>query len=77
MQIENRVFLITGAGSGLGAAVARMAVAGGGRAALLDVNEAAGRVHIDDEDPSARKVVITRDDGKEDLVIEVFYEPAD
>ncbi len=35
------------------------------------MNEAAGRVHIDDEDPSARKVVITRDDGKEDLVIEV------
>ena len=35
------------------------------------MDEAAGRVHIDDEDPSARKVVITRDDGKEDLVIEV------
>jgi len=35
------------------------------------MNEAAGRVHIDDEDPSARKVIITRDDGKEDLVIEV------
>ncbi|MFO1138965.1 MAG: SDR family NAD(P)-dependent oxidoreductase [Paracoccus sp. (in: a-proteobacteria)] len=48
MQIENRVFLITGAGSGLGAAVARMAVAGGGRAALLDVNEAAGRALADE-----------------------------
>ncbi|QPK81001.1 DNA-directed RNA polymerase subunit beta' [Schaalia sp. ZJ405] len=35
------------------------------------MNEAAGRVHIDDEDPAARRVVITRDDGKEDLVIEV------
>ncbi|MDN6793766.1 MAG: DNA-directed RNA polymerase subunit beta' [Propionibacterium sp.] len=35
------------------------------------MNEAAGRVHIDDEDPSARRIVITRDDGKEDLVIEV------
>ena len=35
------------------------------------MNEAAGRVHIDDEDPSARKVIITRDDAKEDLVIEV------
>jgi len=32
---------------------------------------AAGRPHSDDGDPSARKVVITRDDGKEDLVIEV------
>ena len=35
------------------------------------MNEAAGRVHIDDDDPSARRIVITRDDGKEDLVIEV------
>lgn len=42
MQIEDRVFLITGAGSGLGAAVARMVVSGGGRAVLLDVNAEAG-----------------------------------
>ena len=35
------------------------------------MNEAAGRVHIDDEDPSVRRVVITRDDAKEDLVVEV------
>lgn len=33
--------------------------------------EAAGRVHIDDEDPAIRRVVITRDDAQEDLVIEV------
>ncbi|MCY1315139.1 putative oxidoreductase [compost metagenome] len=42
MQIAERVFLITGAGSGLGAAVAAMVVAGGGSALLLDVNAAAG-----------------------------------
>ncbi|PID97884.1 MAG: DNA-directed RNA polymerase subunit beta' [Actinobacteria bacterium] len=35
------------------------------------MNEVAGRVHIDDDDPSIRRVVITRDDGKEDLVVEV------
>ena len=35
------------------------------------MNEAAGRVHIDDDDPAVRRIVITRDDGKEDLVIEV------
>ncbi|RRC95653.1 DNA-directed RNA polymerase subunit beta' [Schaalia canis] len=35
------------------------------------MNEAAGRVHIDDDDPAIRRVVITRDDAKEDLVIEV------
>jgi NAD(P)-dependent dehydrogenase (short-subunit alcohol dehydrogenase family) len=42
MQITNRVFAITGAGSGLGAAVARMVVAQKGRAMLLDVNAEAG-----------------------------------
>ncbi|KRW96320.1 SDR family NAD(P)-dependent oxidoreductase [Paracoccus sp. MKU1] len=42
MQIENRVFVITGAGSGLGAAVARMAAGAGARAVLLDVNAEAG-----------------------------------
>lgn len=33
--------------------------------------EAAGRIHIDDEDPAVRRIVVTRDDGKEDLVIEL------
>ncbi|QLH12860.1 SDR family NAD(P)-dependent oxidoreductase [Paracoccus pantotrophus] len=42
MQIESRVFVITGAGSGLGAAVARMAVGAGARAMLLDVNADSG-----------------------------------
>ena len=43
MQLKNKVFLITGAGSGLGAAVARMAVGAGARVALLDVNAGAGQ----------------------------------
>lgn len=42
MQIADRVFLITGAGSGLGAAVAKMVTQGGGKAVLLDVNAEAG-----------------------------------
>lgn len=42
MQIKDRVFLVTGAGSGLGAAVARMVVEAGGKAVLLDVNAEAG-----------------------------------
>ncbi|SIQ04515.1 NAD(P)-dependent dehydrogenase, short-chain alcohol dehydrogenase family [Paracoccus thiocyanatus] len=42
MQMVDRVFVITGAGSGLGAAVARMAVGAGARAMLLDVNAEAG-----------------------------------
>ncbi|SDD14217.1 3-hydroxyacyl-CoA dehydrogenase [Paraburkholderia lycopersici] len=42
MNISNRVFVITGAGSGLGAAVARMVVAQRGKAVLLDINAEAG-----------------------------------
>lgn len=42
MEIADRVFLVAGGGSGLGAAVARMAVEAGGRAALVDVNAEAG-----------------------------------
>ncbi|KWK15495.1 3-hydroxy-2-methylbutyryl-CoA dehydrogenase [Burkholderia stagnalis] len=38
MNIDNRVFVVTGAGSGLGAAVARMVVAQGGSVLLADVN---------------------------------------
>ncbi|MCM2293962.1 SDR family NAD(P)-dependent oxidoreductase [Allorhizobium sp. BGMRC 0089] len=38
MKVENSVFMISGAGSGLGAAVAEMAVTAGARAVLLDVN---------------------------------------
>lgn len=38
MKLEESVFLISGAGSGLGAAVAAMAVEAGARAVLLDVN---------------------------------------
>ena len=42
MQIERSVFLVTGGGSGLGAATARMIVASGGRVLLADVNEDSG-----------------------------------
>lgn len=42
MLIENRVFIVTGAASGLGAAVAQMIVEQGGKVLLLDVNAEAG-----------------------------------
>ena len=42
MKLEGAVFLVTGGGSGLGAATARMAVAGGAKVVLADVNKAAG-----------------------------------
>jgi NAD(P)-dependent dehydrogenase (short-subunit alcohol dehydrogenase family) len=42
MQIEDKVFVVTGGGSGLGAAVARMLVAEGGKLVIADVNVAVG-----------------------------------
>lgn len=42
MQIHGKTFLISGGGSGLGAATARRLVEGGGSVVLADVNPAAG-----------------------------------
>jgi NAD(P)-dependent dehydrogenase (short-subunit alcohol dehydrogenase family) len=42
MKIDNHVFLVTGGASGLGAATARMLIAGGGRVTIADVNREAG-----------------------------------
>ncbi|HMQ31928.1 MAG TPA: 3-hydroxyacyl-CoA dehydrogenase [Chloroflexaceae bacterium] len=42
MEIGGKAFLITGGGSGLGAATARALVGAGGRVVLADVNAAAG-----------------------------------
>ncbi|HRH75535.1 MAG TPA: SDR family NAD(P)-dependent oxidoreductase, partial [Zoogloea sp.] len=42
MEINNNVFVVTGGGSGLGAATARMIVARGGKVVLADVNKEAG-----------------------------------
>ncbi len=43
MQLGGSVFLISGGASGLGAATARMVVAGGGKVVLADVNERDGK----------------------------------
>jgi NAD(P)-dependent dehydrogenase (short-subunit alcohol dehydrogenase family) len=42
MDINGKVFLVTGAGSGLGAATAQMLVGAGGRVLVADVNHDAG-----------------------------------
>jgi NAD(P)-dependent dehydrogenase (short-subunit alcohol dehydrogenase family) len=43
MQIDNRIFLITGGASGLGAATTRMLAAAGAKVAIADLNEQAGQ----------------------------------
>jgi len=42
MQIKDHVFIVTGGGSGLGAAVATLFVAAGASVVLVDINKAAG-----------------------------------
>lgn len=42
MEIENRTFFVTGGGSGLGAATARLLAGGGGNVLIADVNEEDG-----------------------------------
>ncbi len=67
MQIEGKVFVVTGGGSGLGAAVAQMVVAAGGRAVLVDVNEAAGTAMVAQLGAAARfcRADVTQEaDGK-------------
>lgn len=42
MQISGKVFVVTGGGSGLGAAVARMVAENGGKVVIVDLNAEAG-----------------------------------
>lgn len=44
MRIDGKVFVVTGGGSGLGAATGKMIVENGGRVVLADVNREAGEV---------------------------------
>jgi NAD(P)-dependent dehydrogenase (short-subunit alcohol dehydrogenase family) len=56
MLIEKHVFVVTGGGSGLGAATARMLVERGGFVVLADVNEDAGAATADALGPNVRFV---------------------
>ena len=56
MQLGGSVFLISGGASGLGAATARMVIAGGGKAVLADVNEREGSALAAELGASARFV---------------------
>jgi NAD(P)-dependent dehydrogenase (short-subunit alcohol dehydrogenase family) len=47
MHIDGRTIVVSGGASGLGGATAEMIVMTGGRAVILDVNEAAGEAHAE------------------------------
>ena len=57
MNIDDQVFLVTGGASGLGAATARMLVAGGGRVAIADMNREAGEALAAELGPAARFIL--------------------
>lgn len=67
MQISSHVFIVTGGGSGLGAAVARALVADGAKVVLCDVNVSAGVALAAELGNSARFIqtdVTSEADGK-------------
>jgi NAD(P)-dependent dehydrogenase (short-subunit alcohol dehydrogenase family) len=67
MDIKNRVFLVTGAASGLGAGVARMIVEAGGKAVLLDLNDEVLKTTVEalgDATRFLRVDVTSEEDGK-------------
>ncbi len=53
MQIDNKTFLVSGGGSGLGAATVRRLVAAGGRVVIGDVNRATGEALAAELGPNA------------------------
>lgn len=65
MRIRNNVFVVTGGGSGLGAATARLLVARGGLVVLADVNPQTGEAVAAELGSQARFVQtdVTRDDS--------------
>jgi NAD(P)-dependent dehydrogenase (short-subunit alcohol dehydrogenase family) len=56
MKIQGSVFIVTGGASGLGAATARMLVAGGARVVVADLKDAEGRALAADLGPAVRYV---------------------
>lgn len=77
MQISERVFVVTGGGSGLGAAVARMVAEAGGKVVIVDLNAEAGMATVSDLGAGARFCradVTLEEDGRAaiDLAVSVF-----
>ena len=57
MDIRDKVFLVSGGASGLGAATARMLIGAGAKVVLADLNADALAVQVDQLGPNARAVV--------------------
>lgn len=53
MELKDKVAIVTGGGSGLGEAMVRKMIAEGGRATILDLNEARGAALVEELGPQA------------------------
>jgi len=74
MRISDSVFIVTGGGSGLGAAAARMIAADGGRVVIADINAAAGTAIAAELGESARFVATdVADEASAVAAIETAY----
>ena len=72
MEIRNRVIVVTGGGSGIGAALAhRFSDDGAGAVIVVDINEAAARAVADDIGGSASALDVTDEDATAELVRQV------
>jgi NAD(P)-dependent dehydrogenase (short-subunit alcohol dehydrogenase family) len=74
ISFENKVALVTGAGSGLGLATARAFAESGAAVVLADVNEAAIRAAADDLTAKGYKALAIRCDVTDDAEIEAMVD---
>ncbi len=65
MEIQDRTFLVTGGGSGLGAATAGMLVAAGGRVVIADISADSGQVTADALGEQARFALVDVRDAQQ------------
>ncbi len=70
-RVENKVLIVTGAASGLGAADARLLAGHGARVVMTDINEAAGRALAHEIGADFVRQDVTDEDGWRDLIAEV------
>jgi NAD(P)-dependent dehydrogenase (short-subunit alcohol dehydrogenase family) len=69
-RVENKVVIVTGAASGLGAADARLLALHGARVVMTDINEASGRALDDEIGADFVRQDVTDEDAWRDLIAE-------
>ncbi len=71
MRVENKVVIVTGAASGLGAADARLLAAHGAKVVMTDINEVAGKAIADEIDATFVRQDVADESGWARLIEDV------